>query len=147
MSEYAYYAEAFLNDGTFKVLDLEAKGWADKALLAKIVRWSLLPKKEAPHLPIVVVNIPEGGKPIFNSRVIRQLNISSGKNLIDIRLYRIGYRKGKTNHWTWILPNGSIESGTGDDSWLADVHVAALKSAAALAGLVQEGGVDAAAEA
>jgi len=125
MSEYAYFSEVLLDDGTSKVLDLEAPGWADKAMLARVVRWSLLPKTN-PGLPIVVVNIPKGAKPIFNSRVYGKIGLAGGEDLGKFRVYRIGYKQGSVHHWTWVLPNGSIESGTSDDSWLADLHMKAL---------------------
>ncbi len=126
-TDYAYIAEVMLDDGSFKVLDLEAPGWADKEMLDHVVRWSLLPKVEYSHvLPIVVVNIPTGAKPIFNSRVFGRINIADETVTPKMRVYRIGYKKGRTKHWTWVLPNGSIEVGTGDDSWLADVHMRAL---------------------
>ncbi len=125
MSEYAYFAEVMLDDGTDQTLDLEAPGWADKSLLDRVVRWSLIPK-EGQRLPIVVVNVPQGAKPIFNTRVYVKMTTSNEEELGRIRVYRIGYKLGKHHHWTWILPGGHIESGTGDDSFLADTHMAAL---------------------
>lgn len=130
MSDYVYNCEVWLDDGTFRLLDLEAPGWADKALLKRITRWSLVPKPGAPQFPIVVINIPPGAKPIFNSRVYGKIGLSSGEMLTKFRVYRIGYMQGRTKHWTWVMPNGSIESGTGDDSWLAEVwlqHLTAIQ--------------------
>lgn len=126
MSEYAYKAEVFLDDGTTQLLDLEEKGWADKELLKRVARWSLIPKPGAPQLPIVVVNIPKGSKPIFNSRVYGKIAVGANQGTPLIRVYRIGYRTGRVNHWTWVLPNGSIETGTDDDCWLAELTVRSM---------------------
>lgn len=37
------------------------------------------------------------------------------------RAFCIGWKKGDTHVWTWALPNGAIEVGTGDDSHLGEV--------------------------
>lgn len=126
---FVYLSEVWLDDGTFRVLDLEKPGWADKDLLKRITRWSLVPKPDFPQYPIVVINIPPGAKPIFNSRVYGKIGLSTSEILTQFRVYRIGYMRGRMKHWTWVMPNGSIESSTGDDSWLAEVWLQHLVAA------------------
>jgi hypothetical protein len=72
--EYVYVAAAQLTDGSETVLDLEERGWADKELLDRTTRWTLIPKEGAKTLdgrpyPLVTVSIPEGARPVFKSRV------------------------------------------------------------------------------
>ena len=72
--EFAYVAAAQLTDGSETVLDLEERGWADKELLRRTKRWTLIPKDGAKaldgrQLPLVTVTIPEGARPVFKSRV------------------------------------------------------------------------------
>ena len=133
--EYAYFANATLDDGTEMVVDLEEHGWADKEMLARTVRWSLVPKGTHVDLsgqpyPLVQVGIPMGAKPIFRSRVFRGVITSRSSDQIErkvlpvlrvpeFRCYCIGWIKGRTKTWTWVLPNGAIEVGTDDDSHLA----------------------------
>lgn len=122
MSTFVYNAEAQLNDGSAILLDLEKTGWADPEMLAKTTRFTLLPKEGALTMkglpyPIVVVNIPEGGKPVYRSRVFRKA--AGAENAIDFRAYCIGYKADGVVHWTWVLPTGDVETGTDDDSYLA----------------------------
>jgi hypothetical protein len=132
MSEYAYFANATLSDGEEVVVDLEQRGWADKEILAKTIRWALVPKGthitlDGRPYPLVQISIPEGAKPIFRSRVYRAIIQSRSSDQIErkvipvlrvpeFRAYCIGWKKGRTKVWTWVMPDGSIEVGTGDDS-------------------------------
>jgi len=138
MSEYVYFANATLDDGSEVVLDLEERGWADKAMLARTRRWSLVPKGEPSHIslsgrpyPLVSIDIPVGAKPVFRSRVYVGNIIGRRADQIErkvipvmrvpaFRAYCIGWKKGRTIVWTWVLPTGDIEVGTGDDSHLGD---------------------------
>jgi len=115
---FAYFAEAELDDGSRVALDLEEHGWADKELLARTVRWSLIPRT---GLPLVVVNIPPGGKPVFKSRVYGTLNGPE----VPFRCYATGFHLHGRTFWTWVLPNGSIE--VGDDPSLADLQFAEMR--------------------
>jgi hypothetical protein len=136
--EYAYFANASLGDGTeVEAIDLEEHGWADPEMLANTVRWSLVPKGTHVNLlgqpyPLVQVSIPKGAKPIFRTRVFRAMISSRSSDQIErkvypvlqvpeFRCYCLGWKKGRTKVWTWVLPNGAIEVGTGDDSYLAYV--------------------------
>jgi len=129
MQPFDYLATATLDDDSEAVLDLEERGWANKELLARVRRWAIVPKPHAPHLPIVVVNIPTGGKPVFKSRVFGTMavgDVEDGKPVTPLfRCYAIGYKLGRRTHWTWVMPNGSIE--VGDDPWLARVHLSFMK--------------------
>jgi len=122
---FVYNGELQVHDGSSYLIDFEKQGWADKELLAQTRRFTLLPKEGAVTMkglpyPIVVVNIPENAKPIYRSRVYRRNEADAeGNLLIDFRAYCIGYKRGKTNYWTWVLPTGDIETGIEDDSWLA----------------------------
>ena len=132
MDAFFYNAEAQLNDGSSVLLDLEQQGWANKELLAKTVRWTLLPKPDAKTLngtafPIVVVNIPENGKPVAKSRVYAAFATATGEKLVQFRCHAIGYKLGRKTHWVWVLPTGDIEMG--DDPWLADLLLSRLKAA------------------
>jgi hypothetical protein len=134
MSEYAYVANATLDDGTEVTVDLEQRGWADKEMLGRAVRWSLVPKGEHITLqghpyPLVTICIPQGAKPIFRSRVYRSIIQSRSDDqrerkviphllVPEFRAYCIGWKKGRLTVWTWVLPNGSVETGTSDDSHL-----------------------------
>jgi hypothetical protein len=120
--EFVYRAEAVTDDGESHVLDLEEHGWADKALLARTVRWSIVPKVAG--WPIVVVHIPKGGKPIFKSRVFRKMSMSEDGVAVGFRCYGIGYFLRGKSYWTWALPNGAIE--VGEDLYLADLLLRSL---------------------
>jgi len=139
MQEFPYFANATLDDGEEVVVDLEQHGWADKEILARTVRWSLVPKTDPSHVtlaggswPLVQVAIPQGGKPIFRSRVFVGSIISRSSDQIErkviphlmvpkFRVFCIGWKKGQEITWVWVLPNGAIEVGTDDDSHLAVV--------------------------
>lgn len=135
---YAYYGNATLDDGTeVERIDFEEHGWADKEMLKRAVRWALVPTGEQLTLtgqpyPLVQVAIPAGAKPIFRTRVFRAMVTSRSTDQIErrvipvlqypeFRCYCIGWMKGKTKVWTWVLPNGAIETTTEDDSHLAYV--------------------------
>ena len=129
---YVYFANATLDDGTeVAPIDLEERGWADKAMLARTRRWSLVPKDGARTLkneayPIVSIAIPGGAKPVFRSRVYHAMIASRSSDQIarkvipvllvpEFRAYSIGWKKGRTSVWTWVLPDGSIEVTTSND--------------------------------
>ena len=120
--EFVYTAEAVTDDGESHVLDLEEHGWVDKELLARTVRWSIVPKVAG--WPIVVVHIPTGGKPIFKSRVFRRMSMYLDGTPTGFRCYAIGYFLRGKSYWTWALPNGAIE--VGPDPVLADVLLRSL---------------------
>ena len=111
-NDYVYIAEAVTLDGQSHILDLEEYGWADKELLGRTVRWSIVPKELSSDWKIIVVHIPEGGKPIFKSRVY------GNTRGISFRCYAVGFKKGKTSYWVWSLPNGAVE--VGDEPYLPD---------------------------
>jgi hypothetical protein len=135
--DYAYFANATLDDGSDVVVDLEEHGWADKEMLKRTVRWALVPNEtqvtfSGQPYPLVQVAIPAGAKPIFRSRVFRAVITSRSTDQIErkvfpvlrvpeFRCYCIGWMKGRTKVWTWVLPNGAIEVSTEDDSHLAHV--------------------------
>jgi len=132
MNTFIYNAAVQLNDGSEVLLDLEAHGWANKELLAKTIRFSLVPIEGAVTLkgtpfPLVVVNIPERGKPVFKSRVYGTIGVSTGDiGMPSFRAYAVGYKLGRKTYWTLVLQTGDIETGT-DDPWLADLHLRVLK--------------------
>ena len=125
--EFVYLAEAQLKDGPSVLLDLEEHGWADPALLARTVRWSLVPKEGAVTekglpFPIIVVDIPEKGKAVFKSRGYGATVVNSDQELFKpFRCYGIGYKLGRTTHLLWVLPSGDIEMNTGDGIFLAEL--------------------------
>lgn len=130
MSEYVYVAAAQLNDGSETIVDLEERGWADKELLKRTVRWTLIPKDGALTLhgrpyPIVTVAIPEGARPVFKSRVYGTVGANDAKGTPLFRCYAIGYKLGRKTHWTWVLPTGDIEMG--EDPWFAELLLRRLK--------------------
>lgn len=103
---YEYTAELQLNDGSLIPVNLEERGWAEPERLAATHVFSLIPKGQA---PIVRINIPEGAKPIFKSRKI--ILATAGK---EFRSYAVGWFKDGVSHWTWVAPDGSIETETDD---------------------------------
>ena len=135
MQEFPYFANATLDDGEDVVVDLEQHGWADPVMLARTVRWSLVPKGNHITLtgrpyPLVSIDIPVGAKPVFRSRVFVGNIIGRSADQIErkviphltvpsFRCFCIGWKKGKMIVWTWVLPTGDIEVGTEDDSHLA----------------------------
>lgn len=131
MPGYAYVAVAELDDGSEVVLDLEQRGWADKALLRRTVRWTLLPKdtEHERRLPIVSVAIPPKGRPVFRTRVYGW--IGTGIAPGSFRCYAVGYKLGRMTHLVWVMPTGDIEMADGESLKLAELHLAVLKSIAA----------------
>lgn len=136
MSDYIYLAVAQLNDDSETVLDLEERGWADKEVLSRTKRWTLIPKDDAPKTiggeprayPIVSVAIPEGGKPVFKTRVYGTAQVNGdGEGTPMFRCYALGYKLGRRTHWVWILPTGDVE--VGDDSFFANLLLARMKGA------------------
>jgi hypothetical protein len=134
MSDYVYIAAAQLTDGSETVIDLEERGWADKEVLSRTVRWTLIPKDGALTMngrpyPLVSIHIPEGARPVFKSRVYGVVGVDgSDEGMPRFRCYGIGYKLGKHTHWTWVLPTGDIESVTGDEALLfADLLLRRLK--------------------
>lgn len=144
MQEFPYFANATLDDGEEVVVDLEQRGWADPVMLARTVRWALVPKGNHITLtgrpyPLVSVSIPAGAKPIFRSRVYVGNITARSSDQIErkvfpylqvpsFRCFCIGWKKGKTFVWTWVLPTGDIETSTEDDSHLADILRAHLNT-------------------
>lgn len=146
MQEFPYFANATLDDGEEVVVDLEQHGWADPVMLARTARWSLVPKTDPSHItlngrpyPLVQIAIPEGAKPIFRSRLFVGNIVSRSSDQIErkvipnlrvpaFRAFCIGWKKGRTIVWTWVLPTGDIEVGTGDDSHLGVVLRAHLNT-------------------
>lgn len=135
---YAYYAAATLDDGTeIDRIDLEEHGWADKEMLNRTVRWALVPKGDQLTLlgqpyPLVQVAVPAGAKPVFRSRVFRAIITQRSSDQIarkvipvlqipEFRAYCIGWKKGRQHVWTWVLPNGAIETTTDDDTHLGTI--------------------------
>lgn len=133
MSDYVYVAAAQLNDGSETVLDLEERGWADKELLGRTVRWTLIPKDGAMSMtgrpyPLVSVQIPEGGRPVFRSRFYGSVGADgSTEGMPSFRCYGIGYKIEGTTHLTWVLPTGDIEVTTGDELLFADLLLQRMK--------------------
>lgn len=112
-TSFDYNLAAQLNDGQELLLNPEVKGWADPAIIDNTRVWSLIPRDQN-GMPVVTIQIPEGAKPVFKSRVY-------GKLLADIsfRAYAIGWHKGEETHWLWVMPGGDIE--VGEDPLHADL--------------------------
>jgi 8-oxo-dGTP pyrophosphatase MutT (NUDIX family) len=119
-ASFDYDLTAQLNDGTEVKLDPEVHGWAEPERLAKVKVWSIVPR--AGGLPLVVVQIPEGAKPIFKSRWYGKLAFDLG-----FRAYAIGWHDTES-HWTWVMPNGIIE--VGEDPLYADLILRQIFEAA-----------------
>ena len=103
---FEYDLAAQLNDGTEVKLNPEVHGWAEPERLAKVKVWSIIPRSDV--WPVVTVQIPEGAKPIFKSRVYgKGLPATGGPSF---RAYAIGWHDS-TSHWTWVMPGGNIEVG------------------------------------
>lgn len=129
--EYAYVANVTLDDGTEVVVDLEERGWADKDVLSRARHWALVPKPgeltlEQKPWPLVSVVIPAGAKPVFRSRVFRgsiyarsldqaERRVIPRLVISEFRSYGIGWKKGRTQVWTWAHPNGAVEMSYGPD--------------------------------
>lgn len=109
--EYIYLAAVILDDGEEVVLDLEERGWAEPTRLARVKRFTLVPKDDAAHMPVVSVQIPDDCKPVFKTRVFGVIGMS-GESQNVMRCYAVGYHcVGGSETLTWILPNGCIEVG------------------------------------
>lgn len=114
---FPYHAEAQLNDGTAELLDLEERGWADPERLAKVVKWSFIPKADATppwgggKWPVVIVAIPSGAKPVFKARAFGSFGTGNSEGGVKFRCYAIGYKLGSEEYLTWVLPTGDIEVG------------------------------------
>lgn len=120
--QYVYTGEARLDDGTLKMLDLEEHGWADKEMLARTERFSLVPKPGHPDYPVVSVRIPKGAKPVFKTRVYTSEGEVYGEAMyFSFRVYAVGYKLGRTHHLIWIIPGGKGIELCPDDPELADV--------------------------
>lgn len=115
-ASFDYDLTAQLNDGTEVKLDPEVHGWAEPERLSQVKVWSIVPRVSG--LPVVVVQIPEGSKPIFKSRVYGKGMPGTDTVLPQFRAYAIGWHDTES-HWTWVLPNGTIE--VGDDPIYADL--------------------------
>ncbi len=109
-SIFEYDLSAQLNDGTEVKLNPEEHGWAEPERLSQVKVWSLIPRDgiAAPDRPVVVVQIPKDAKPIFKSRVYGKGLPGAGGP--KFRCYAIGWHDTES-HWTWVLPNGTIEVG------------------------------------
>ena len=116
-ASFDYDLTAQLHDGSEVKLNPEVHGWAEPERLAQVKVWSIIPRKMG--LPPVVVQIPEGAKPIFKSRVYGKgyPGTNEATGLPIFRAYAIGWHD-TTSHWTWVLPNGVIE--VGEDPLYAD---------------------------
>lgn len=115
-ASFEYDLAAQLNDGSEVKLNPEEHGWAEPERLAKVTVWSLIPR-EGSALPVVVVQIPQGAKPVFKSRVYGKGLPFDDSPLPRFRAYAIGWHDTES-HWTWVLPNGGIE--VGEDPIYAD---------------------------
>lgn len=128
MSTFEYTAELQLTDGSLVPIDLEERGWADPERLSRTRVFTLVPKDPHGRLPFVRIHIPEGAKPIFKSRMNVKFLSAQGMNIPIFRAYAVGYHKGGTSHWTWVFPNGAIETET-DDPTFNDLLVEAANNA------------------
>ena len=112
MSEtFAYTAELQLHDGSTVAIDLEERGWAEPERLSQTRAFTLVPKSTA--WPRVMINIPEGAKPIFKSR--NSVGMTAG---FEFRSYAVGWFKDGDSHWTWVMPGGVIETETDEPEYI-----------------------------
>jgi hypothetical protein len=119
-----YDLGAQLNDGTEVKLNPDEHGWAEPERLAKVKVWSLIPRSGG--LPVVTVQIPEGSKPIFKSRVYGK-GLPTADNPLSYRAHAIGYHDTES-HWIWVMPGGNIEYG--EEPVFADLYLRQLLNAA-----------------
>lgn len=112
---FEYNIAARLSDGSEVILDPETKGWAEPERLAKVVNWSIVPRNQN-GLPTISVQIPEGAKPIFKTRVYGKGYPGIDNGLPVFRCYAVGWHDTES-HWLWVLPTGDIE--VGEDPQLA----------------------------
>ena len=106
---FDYDLAAQLNDGSEVKLNPEEKGWAEPERLARVKVWSLIPRDQN-GMPVISVQIPEGAKPIFKSRVYGKGLPGIENDLPAFRCYAIGWHDTES-HWIWVLPTGDIEVG------------------------------------
>ena len=106
-ASFDYDLAAQLNDGSEVKLNPEEHGWAEPERLAKVTRWTLLPRAEG--WPVVMLHIPEGAKPVFMSRVFGKGLPGAGGP--SFRTYCTGWHKDGETHRVWVLPGGIIEVG------------------------------------
>jgi hypothetical protein len=99
-----------LEDDSEHLVNFENR-WADKEKLAHLKRFTLVPKDGVEGMPVVVLNVPTGAKPIFKHRVYGQISTSGGTTRKAFRVYCIGYKLRGLEHLFWILPNGIVEIG------------------------------------
>jgi len=125
--QYVYTGEVRLDDDTMVMLDLEERGWADKEMLARTVRFSLVPKPGHPDYPVVSVRIPKNAKPVFKTRVYTSEGTVYGSPMyFSFRVYAVGYKLGRSHHLIWVIPGGKGIELCPDDPELADVLNVAL---------------------
>lgn len=127
---FAYWAELQLNDGSLVSIDLEQHGWAEPNRLASTRVFTLVPKDTASRWPFVRIHIPEGAKPIFKSRMNARLMGAAASEMGEpiFRAYAVGWFRDGDSHWTWVFPNGAIETET-DEPTFNDLLVAATNRA------------------
>lgn len=106
---FKYEVALQLNDGSNHKFSLDEHGWADKEQLKQTTEISLIPI-EGSNLPVVAIAVPEGSKPIIKTRVFGSFG-AHDTNTDAFRVYAAGYKKGRSQHLLWILPNGAIEMG------------------------------------
>jgi hypothetical protein len=99
-----------LDDGSEHLVDFENR-WANKEKLAHLKTFTLVPKDGVENMPVVVLNVPTGAKPIFKHRVYGQIAATGGSVRKPFRVYCIGYKFRGVEHLFWILPNGVVEIG------------------------------------
>lgn len=114
-ASFDYDLAAIFDDGSEEKLNPEIHGWAEPTRLARVRTWSIIPRDQN-GMPVVTVQIPEGSKPIFKSRVYGKGLPGAGGP--SFRAYAIGWHD-TTSHWTWVMPNGNIE--VGDEPLFADL--------------------------
>lgn len=108
---FIYQAVITMTDDSGTTLDLEEKGWADKEVLSRTKVFSITPKAADSAFPTIVVNIPDGAKPVFKTRVFGNIALSGGEGGHKFRCYGVGYKLGSQEILTWVLPTGDIEVG------------------------------------
>lgn len=115
-ASFDYDLAAQLNDGSEVKLNPEVHGWAEPERLAKVKVWSLIPR--VGNLPVVTIQIPDGAKPIFKSRVF-----SKFAGPVSFRAYGIGWHD-TDSHWLWVMPGGNID--VGESPLFADLILAKM---------------------
>lgn len=126
---FEYLAELQLNDGSLHQVDLEEHGWAEPERLSLTRVFTLVPKDPNSRWPFVRIHIPEGAKPIFKSRMNNVFIGAQAMGTPLMRAYAVGWFKDGDSHWTWVFPNGAIETET-DSPQFNDLIVEAINKAA-----------------